>query len=181
MAKKIGLSLLVLSILFLTGALTVVFAGQQEDHDNRPGYERVTISGGGLHDFGSQIVHRSQETSSGNLEETTESIDLWGDLEGRVLYQPRSVYDFNKGTLVNTGNQVFSGTVKGSRPVMLFDNAFRFEIDLSTKAVRGKVYLTQHVAGPRISCELTVTDDGVRQSDKQPLFKYEGVCWTQKD
>ena len=180
MAKKLGLSLLVFFILFLTSAATVAFADDDGACDDRPGYERVEISGGGVHDFSSQIVHRSKQTGSGKREITTESIDLWGDLEGRVLYQPRGVYDFNKGTLVNTGNQVFSGTIKGSRPVMLYDDAFRFDVNLFTGAVRGEVYLTQHVSGPRASCELIVTGDGAQPGDAQPQFRYEGFCWIKK-
>ena len=180
MAKKLGLSLLVFFILFLTSAATVVFADDDEACDDRPGYQRVEVSGTGVHDFSTQIVHRSKQTGSGKREVTTESIELWGDLEGRVLYQPRGVYNFNKGTLVNTGNQVFSGTIKGSRPVMLYDDAFRFEVNLFTGAVRGEVYLTQHVSGPKMSCELIVVDDGVRPSDGQPLFRYDGFCWVKK-
>lgn len=180
MAKKLGLSLLVFFVLFLTSAATVVFADDDDSCDDRPGYKRIEVSGGGIHDFSTQIVHRSKTTGSGKREVTTESIDLWGDLEGRVLYQPRGVYNFNKGTLVNTGNQVFSGTIKGSRPVMLFDDAFRFEVNLFNGTVRGEVYLTQQLSGPKMSCELTIADDGVRESDGQPLFRYEGFCWVKK-
>lgn len=180
MAKKLGLSLLVFFILFLTSAATVVFADEHEACDDRPGYERIEVSGGGVHDYSTQIVHRSKITGSGKRELTTETIDLWGDLEGRVLYQPYGVTNTNKGTLVNTGNQVFSGTVKGSRPVMLFDDAFRFEVDFFNGTVRGEVYLTQHVSGPKMSCELTIVDDGVRETDGQPLFRYEGHCWVKK-
>ena len=180
MTKKLGLSLLVFFILFLTSAATVVFADDDDEScDGRPGYERIAISGGGIHDFSTQIVHRTKQTGCGKREITTESIELWGDLEGRVLYQPRGVYNFNKGTLVNTGNQVFSGTVKGSRPVMLYDDAFRFEVNLFTGAVHGEVYLTQPISGPRMSCELTVTGDGA-QPGEQPEFSYSGFCRVKK-
>lgn len=179
MIRKFTLSLLVFFILFLTSAATFVFA-DDENGDDRPGYKRFEISGTGVHDFSTQIVHWSKPTGSGKREVTTETIELWGDLEGRVLYQPRGVYNFNKGTLVNTGNQVFSGTVLGSKPVLLFDDEFRFEVNLFTGSVRGEVYLTQHISGPKISCELTVVDDGIRPSDGQPLFRYDGVCWSRK-
>jgi hypothetical protein len=180
MMKKLALSLLVFFVLFLTSAATVVFADDKESCSDRPGYERVEVSGTGVHDFNTVIVHRSKQTGSGKREITTDTIELWGDLEGRVLYQPRSVYDFNKSTLVNTGNQVFSGTVLGSRPVMLFDDAFRFEVNLLTGAVRGEVYLTEMLSGPRMSCELVVTGDGTPPIDNRPEFSYEGFCWVKQ-
>ena len=36
----------------------------------------------------------------------------------------------SQGTLVNTGDQVYSGTIAGSDPVMIHDDQFRFYRDL---------------------------------------------------
>ncbi|MDJ0917667.1 MAG: hypothetical protein QNJ05_07880 [Woeseiaceae bacterium] len=180
MTKKLGLSLLTFFILSLTSAATAVFADDDDEScSDRPGYKRVEVSGNGVHDYSTQILHRQKFTESGKRERTTDSIDLWGDLEGRVLYQPRSIYDFSKGTLVNTGRQVFSGTVLGSRPVMLYDDDFRFEVTFATGEVRGEVYLTEHLAGPRMTCELTIY--GVAEKDDpKPEFEYNGFCWVKK-
>jgi hypothetical protein len=62
------------------------------------------------------IVHSTASTATGKIEASTETIELTGDLTGRVLYQPTSVFDFAKGTLVNTGRQVSPGQCSGQRP-----------------------------------------------------------------
>jgi hypothetical protein len=47
------------------------------------------------------------------------AVELRGDLNGKVLYHVTTELDYTKGTLVKTGDQVFSGTIVGSEPVMI--------------------------------------------------------------
>ncbi len=180
MYKKLALSLLAFAILLLTSLVSIALADDDDDCDERTGYQRVEVSGKGIHDFNTKLVHRSKRTETGLREISTETIDLSGDLEGRVLYQPKGVYDFVNRKLVNTGRQVFSGTVHGSRPVVLFDDEFRFEVDLDTGRVKGQVYLSQSLAGPKMRCEIEITDDGVPPVDNRTSSSYKGVCWIRK-
>ena len=85
------------------------------------------------------------------------------------------VFDFVNGTLVNTGDQVYSGTVAGSDPVLIHDDQFRFEVNLITGAEGGKVYLLNHIAGPKVRCRLNVVGTGMN-SDGNPTFDYSGDC-----
>ena len=52
------------------------------------------------------------------IQKSTETVELTGDLKGRVLYHVTSVFDFVQGTLVNTGDQVYLGHGRriGARP-----------------------------------------------------------------
>lgn len=133
------------------------------------------VQGSGVHVFSSAIVHAAEPTPTGMIQTTTETVELNGDLTGRILYQPRSVYDLVNGTLVNTGNQVFSGTVLGSAPVMLFDDEFRFEVNLLTGETHGVVHLTDSLAGPRVRCTLLVTGAGLN-AEGNALVTYSGEC-----
>lgn len=134
-----------------------------------------SVQGSGVHYFTSAIVHSEELTAGGKVQRSTETVDLTGDLEGRILYQPTSVFDFSKGTLVNTGRQVFSGTVLGSAPVVLYDDEFRFDVALATGAMTGAVYLTGHIAGPKIRCELIVAGAG-STPEGNARFDYKGMC-----
>ncbi len=68
------------------------------------------------------------------------------------LYHVTSVFDFLHGTLVNTGDQVYSGTIAGSAPVMIHDDQFRFEANLNTGQESGQVFLFDRLAGPKVRC-----------------------------
>ena len=80
------------------------------------------VAGSGTHYLTTAIVHSTEPSPTGMIQRSTETVDLTGDLTGRILYHPTSVFDFVNGTLTNTGHQVFSGTVLGSAPVMLHDD-----------------------------------------------------------
>jgi hypothetical protein len=134
-----------------------------------------SVAGSGVHYFTTAIVHATETTPTGMIQRSTETVELTGDLTGRILYQPTSVFDFAGGTLVNTGHQVFSGTVLGSAPVLLHDDEFRFEASLVTGAVSGKVYLTDPIAGDKIRCELDVVGSGLDASGNA-TFNYTGHC-----
>ena len=133
------------------------------------------VSGSGLHLFTNVIVHSTEPTPAGLIQRSTETVELSGDLTGRILYQPLTIIDFASNTLVNTGHQVFSGTVLGSAPVLLHDDEFRFEANLATGAVNGKVYLTDSIAGDKIRCELDVIGTGL-DANGNATFTYTGQC-----
>jgi hypothetical protein len=117
-----------------------------------------------------------QTTPTGQIVRSTDTVELDGDIQGRILYHPVSVFDFIAGTLVNTGNQVFSGTVLDSDPVLLHDDEFRFEVDLTTGETRGWVYLENHLAGEKIRCELEITGPTGMTAASDPMVVYTGQC-----
>jgi hypothetical protein len=135
----------------------------------------VRVSGTGIDLANGVIVYSKSPTATGSVEQSTETVELSGDLHGRVLCQVTSVVDSARGTLVNTGHQVYSGTIAGSQPVMLHDSKFRFELNLASGAARGSVYLVDHIAGPKVSCMLSVVDTG-KNPDGNPTFDYKGEC-----
>jgi hypothetical protein len=148
-----------------------VFAGTEAPSGTR----RVAVSGTGIDFLKDAIVHSKEATATGWLARSTEDVELDGDLHGRVLYHVTTRVDTSKGTLTNTGDQVFSGTVAGSKPVMIHDSKFRFEVNLNTGAESGSVFLIDHIAGPRVRCELNVTGTG-KTAEGNPTFRYAGTC-----
>lgn len=135
----------------------------------------VPVAGSGMDHLNTAIVHSKELTQTGMIQKSTETVELTGDLKGRVLYHVTSVFDFAGGTLVNTGDQVYSGTIAGSAPVMLHDDQFRFEVNLVTGQERGQVYLFNHIAGPKVRCTLDVVGTGMT-ADGNPTFDYSGTC-----
>jgi hypothetical protein len=135
----------------------------------------VQVAGTGTDLLNGAIVHSKVQTASGMIQQSTETVELKGDLVGRVLYQVTSKFDFTMHTLINTGHQVFSGTIAGSEPVMILDGKFRFEVNLSTGAEIGSVYLVDHIAGPEVQCTLQVAGSG-KDADANPTFTYTGQC-----
>jgi hypothetical protein len=135
----------------------------------------VQVSGTGTDLLNGAIIHSKKPTATGVIQEGTEIVELSGDLNGKVLYHVTTVIDNQKGTLTNTGNQVFSGTIKGSQPVLIRDSRFRFDVNLTTGAETGSVYLSDHIAGPQVKCELKVTGTG-KTADGNPTFSYSGNC-----
>ena len=139
------------------------------------------VSGRAVHYFTTAIIHSQTPTATGTIQRSTDIIELSGDLKGRVLYHPTSVFDFVKGTLVNTGNQVFSGTVLGSAPVLLHDDEFRFEVDLNTGGLEsGEVHLTDRIAGPKIQCDLVAVGAGEQTPEGDSIVDYSGTCTFKK-
>lgn len=135
----------------------------------------LQVSGTGTDLLDGAIVHSKKSTANGIIQNGTEIVDLRGDLNGKVLYHVTTVIDNQKGTLVNTGDQVFSGTIGGSEPVMIHDSKFRFEVNLATGAESGSVYLSDHIAGPWVKCELKVIGTG-KTGAGNPTFNYTGTC-----
>jgi len=135
----------------------------------------VPVAGSGVDFLTTAMVHSQEPTPTGKIQKSTEIVELNGDLKGRVLYHVTSVFDFAGGTLVNTGDQVFSGTIAGSAPVMIHDDQFRFQVNLVTGEESGKVYLFDHIAGPKVRCELGVVGTGLN-AEGNPTFDYRGTC-----
>ena len=120
------------------------------------------------------VVHSTTLTATGLIQRSTETVDLTGDLTGRILYHPTSVVDFPTQSLVNTGHQVFSVRL-GSEPVMLHDDTFRFDIDLRTLTGTGTVHLADRLDGPKVRCDLTVVSTGLT-ADGNVAAGYTGEC-----
>lgn len=135
----------------------------------------IKVSGTGFDRLTTAIIHSKSQTPTGTIQQSTEIVELAGDLKGRVLYHVTTVVDSIRGTLVNTGDQVYSGTVAGSAPVMIHDNRFRFDVNLRTGHEAGRVYLLDHIAGPRVKCTLDVLGTGM-SADGNPTFSYTGEC-----
>lgn len=135
----------------------------------------VKVAGSGYDDLTNAIVHWKKPTPTGVIQQSTEIVELYGDLRGRVLYHVTTVIDFVNGTLVNTGDQVYSGTIAGSAPVMIHDDQFRFEVNLVTGQETGQVFLINHIAGPKVRCQLEGVGTGVN-ADGNPTFDYSGEC-----
>jgi hypothetical protein len=135
----------------------------------------ISVAGSGFDDLANAIVHWQAATPSGTIQQSTEIVELFGDLRGRVLYHVTSEFDFVNGKLVNTGDQVFSGTIAGSRPVMIHDDQFRFEVDLLTGSDIGTVFLFDHIAGPKVRCTLHGVGTGLNGAGN-PTFDYSGEC-----
>ena len=135
----------------------------------------VKVAGRGFDDLRNAIVHWQKPTPTGSIQQSTEIVELFGDLRGRVLYHVTTVIDSVNGTLVNTGDQVYSGTIAGSLPVMIHDDQFRFEVDLATGKETGQVFLFNQIAGPKVRCTLEAVGTGLN-ADGNPTFTYSGEC-----
>lgn len=163
----------------LAAVLLTLLAAQAPANDGGQEFQRarwVPVSGTGVHLFSTAIIHSQTPTETGFIQRSTDIVELEGDLKGRVLYHPVSVFDFAADTLVNTGNQVFSGTVLGSDPVVIHDDSFRFDVTLSTGDTVGRVFLNDPIAGPRIRCRLKLVSTGERTEADDPVVSYKGVC-----
>ena len=137
----------------------------------------IPVAGRGTDLLTTAHVHSKDSTTTRMVQKSTEMVELTGDLVGRVLYQVTSIFDFVHGTMVNTGDQVFSGTVAGSAPLMLHDDKFRFDVNLKTGEEHGRVYLVNHITGPDIRCTLDVVGTGLN-AQGNPTFTYNGRCTT---
>lgn len=157
------------------GAVHLLGGAAAAAQEQASGKRSVRVAGSGTDLVNGAIVHSEQKTAVGKILKSTEIIELNGDLHGRVLYHVTSTFDFAKGTLVNVGDEVFSGTIAGSEPVMLHDSRFRFDVNLTTGADTGSVYLLDHIAGPYAQCTLKVSGTG-KNADGNPTFNYNGDC-----
>jgi hypothetical protein len=135
----------------------------------------LSVAGHGVDLVNGAVLYSKTPTAEGFVQQSTEIVELEGDLHGRVLYQVTSRVDERRKRLVNTGNQVYSGTIAGSGPVMLYDDQFRFEADLASGEESGSVFLVHPIAGPQAACTLKVSGSGP-DGQGNPTFTYHGQC-----
>ena len=144
-----------------------------------PESRTISVSGSGVDLASSAIVHSEQPTPTGLVRTLTENVKLTGDLSGYVLYQATQTFDFAAGTLVITGENVFSGTIAGSDPVILRSDESRFEVELATGEELGHVHLTRSKDAPHkgwwYECDLAVVGTGLSPAG-DPTFDYSGTC-----
>ena len=138
--------------------------------------QTIHVTGSGVDLLNGAVIHSKVESATGSVQKSTEIVELTGDLKGKVLYQVTTTIDFAKQTLVNTGNQVFSGTVAGSEPVMIHDDQFRFDVNLATGEESGNIYLYDWISGPKVRCTLHLVGPGGVNADGNPIFDYAGDC-----
>jgi len=158
--------------------LGVAAAAHAEDSKPSDAAGWREVSGEGVHYFSTAVLHSETTSQSGKTTRSTETVELTGDLIGRVLYHPVTEIDFEAQTLSNTGHQVFSGTVLGGPPVLLYDDKFHFTVNLATGETVGEVVLDRALAGPAVECRLAITGDGARTDAGDSLVRYEGKCRT---
>jgi hypothetical protein len=143
------------------------------------GHQTMPVSGSGVHFFTTAIIHSQEAHPTGMTQRSTDVIQLTGDLSGYVLYHPISEFDYVSGTLVNTGSQFFSGTIAGSSPIILYDDKFRFEVDLSTGATVGEVHFSRSSDAPHKGewqeCHLDIVGTGLT-AQGDATFLYSGKC-----
>ena len=143
------------------------------------GQQTVSVSGSGADIASEAIVHSEENTPTGMVRTLTEIVELTGDVHGKVLYQARQEFDFVANTLVVTGENVFSGTIAGSDPVILRSDESRFEVDLATGEETGSVHLTRSNDAPDkgswYECQLVVVGTG-QTPEGNPTFDYSGTC-----
>lgn len=141
--------------------------------------QTFAVSGSAVHYLSTSVVHSQQQTANGMVQLSSEVIRLTGDVNGYVLYHPTGTFDFANQTLVNTGTQIFSGTVAGSGPVIMHDDQFRFDINLANGATTGSVYLGRSKDAPDkggwFECNLSVTVTGWTPEGDN-LSDYTGEC-----
>src|SRR4051794_31818218 len=61
----------------------------------------IEVAGSGVDELDRAIVHSAHPTATGVVQRSTETVELHGSLEGRVLYHVTSVFDYVHQTLVN--------------------------------------------------------------------------------
>jgi hypothetical protein len=140
----------------------------------------VPVSGSAVHFFTTAIIHSQEPTQTGMIQQSTDIVQLTGDLNGYLVYHVTSTFDFGAGSLVNTGTQFFSGTIAGSDPVVLHDDSFRFEVDLSTGETRGEIHLGRSNDAPHkgswYECDLVVVGTGMLTPEGDGMVDYSGEC-----
>jgi hypothetical protein len=141
--------------------------------------ETIPVSGSTV-DFASEaIIHSQESTPTGMIQKATETVRLSGDLSGYGLYQTIREFDFPNSSLVVTGQNLFSGTIAGSGPVILRSDESRFEVDLATGEEVGHVHLTRSNDAPDkgswYECDLVIVGTG-RTPEGNFTSDYSGEC-----
>lgn len=144
-----------------------------------PAGQPIPVSSSGLLLAPWTIVHSEEPTPTGVIQKSSSVVKLTGDVNGWVLFHATSVIDFVNGTIVNTGTQIFSGTIAGSAPVILHDDEFRFDIDLTTGATTGEIFFSRSGDAPDkggwYDCYWTMVGTGVTP-DGNLTSESTGTC-----
>jgi len=159
-----------LGVVVLGGASLFALSGRAESK------QQLEVSGSGTHYFTTAIVHSQEPTPEQWMtQRSTDIVELRGDLEGYLLYHVTS--EIVDGTMVNTGKQAFSGTIGGSEPLYLFDDEFRFDVDLATGATTGIVKLreSKDAREGKYRCDLEVIGTGLTPEGNASV-SYTGTC-----
>lgn len=139
----------------------------------------IPVSGSTVAFASSAVIHSEEPTATGMIQRSTSVVKVSGDVSGWVLFHPTSVFDFAAGTLVNTGSQVFSGTIAGSDPVVLHDDQFRFDIDLNTGETIGEIHFSRSNDAPHkggwFECRIVLVGTGVTP-EGDFTSDYDGTC-----
>ena len=159
-----------------TAAIAALTLCSQVSADQQNGHWQ-DVSGTAIHYASTSWVHPNtfQATETGFTLVSTDFVEIFGDIQGRAVSQLFTTYNEVEGTIVNTGHQVFSGTVFGSDPVMLYDDDFRFEIDLVAGETTGDIYLIDQISGPKVRCIFSMQSTG-QDADLNNLSEYFGQC-----
>ena len=80
------------------------------------GTTTVKVAGTGFDDLKNAIVHWQKPTPTGMIQQSTEIVELYGDLRGRVLYHVTSVFDFVEGYAREYGRAGVLGNDRGLSP-----------------------------------------------------------------
>jgi hypothetical protein len=141
--------------------------------------ETFPVSGSAVLFASEAIVHSQESTPTGMIQKATEIVRLSGDLSGYGLYQTTRTFDFVNSSLVITGENLFSGTIAGSDPVILRSDESRFEVDLATGEEVGHVHLTRSNDAPDkgswYECDLVIVGTG-RTPEGNLTSDYSGEC-----
>lgn len=171
----------VLSTVFLVATALAASVHPVQSRGPRPDRQPVEVEGTGVHHFSTARTHSTTQDEDGVVvQRSTDTVSLDGDLFGTVLYHSTARIDEGAGTAVVTGAQMFSGTVLGGSPTVMFDDRFRFDIDLATGATHGEVHFEPSADArhePRVWCDLIVTGTG-RTPEGDSTFSYRGTCRT---
>ena len=174
------------ALVFLAAIGLLAAAGETETPQAPPSasvaaaaHMTIPVSGEAIHYFTTSVTHSESQVDGGIIARTTDIIRLSGGLNGYVLYHPTTEIDLSTETLVNTGVQFFSGTIDGSEPVVLYDDTFRFQVDLATGETIGQVHLGRSQSSPHPGswweCQLEVVGTGMTP-EGDGLAAYTGTC-----
>jgi hypothetical protein len=138
----------------------------------------IPVAGNAVLLSDTMVVHSSEPTASGLIERSTSVVKLTGDVSGLVLFHATTEIDFFTSTLVNTGTQLFSGTIAGSDPVILHDDQFVFVVNLATGDIFGDAPFDRSKDAPHRSywyeCNLYIV--GVSTPNADDVSEYSGEC-----
>ena len=95
------------------------FSGQARSLE---GTTTVKVAGTGYDDLNNILIHSQTPTATGMIQQSTEIVELSGDLRGRVLYHVTSVFDFVNGRTAIDMVRLAGESLRLCRPVCRQDS-----------------------------------------------------------